>query len=304
MQIIRVNISNPPQLPNCVATMGNFDGLHLGHQEIIKTVVAKARVKKLPAMLITFAQSAYDYFNPDSCQRISKLRDKLSELDELGVDVVCLLRFNKDLANMDATLFAKNVLAEKFNVQELVIGADCRFGKARAGDIELLKKTLPRVTVPQMLLQDGIKISSRDLRTACQNDDLEQVQKLRGKPLTISGHISYGDQRGRELGFATANIFLPRKLRLLHGVFVVRCHIPGLKQAVPGVANIGQRPTIADSAWLLEVHCLDLAMDLYAKVLRVEILHKLRSEMRFASLQDLQTQIATDVADARKYFVD
>ena len=300
MQVVRVNIKNPPQLKPCVATIGNFDGLHLGHQSIINDVVSKAHAANLPAVVMTFSKTAYEYFHTDAGQRITKTRDKLYELQQLGVDIVCFFDFNKDVAALDATTFAKEILAGFFSVQEIIVGADCRFGKGRAGDVALLRKYLPRVTVAETLLISGNKISSSLLRSACAAGDLEQVSKLRARSLTISGHVAYGNQRGRELGFPTANIFLPSQLRLLHGVFVVKSKFSS--KVLHGVANIGSRPTISDGRWVLEVYFFDIDINLYGKILCVEILHKLRSEQRFSGLEALQQQIVADVRAARDYF--
>lgn len=299
MQIHRIDITNPPILLPCVATIGNFDGMHLGHQSIIKSVVDKACAANLQSVVITFATSAYEYFHPQARQRIMKLRDKLDTLQQLGVDTVCLLNFNAKIASMSADQFAQTILADKFAVREIIVGVDCRFGKARQGDVKLLREHIANVSVVETLLQDSEKISSSMLRTACLAGDMARVTELRGMPLCVSGHVSYGNQRGRDLAFPTANIFLPSKLRLLHGVYAVKAKLSG--SYVSGVANIGSRPTIGDDKWLLEVHFFDVDVNLYGKIICVEIVHKLRSERKFSGLDQLQQQIAEDARQAREF---
>lgn len=299
MQVHRININNPPELKDCIATIGNFDGVHLGHQTIIKDVVRKARAANLQSLVITFATSAYEYFHPGICQRIMKLRDKLTAFKDLGVDHVCLINFDANVANISADFFAKNILLNKFSVQEIIIGSDCRFGKGRQGDIDLLKNTIKTVTIAPTLKLNSEKISSSRLRQACKAADFNLVNSLCAQNICISGHVSYGNQRGRQLAFPTANIVLPAKMRLLHGVYVVKSRIND--HVVYGVANVGSRPTIGDGKWLLEAHFFDIDLDLYGMLISVEILHKLRGEYKFDGLQALQQQIAKDAAQAMTF---
>jgi len=290
----------------CVATIGNFDGVHLGHQKILQQLIAKAKEFNLPSLVITFEPLPQEYFSAEKAPaRLMKLREKIIALKEYGVDRVLCLRFNQKLASISAEEFVKTILVDKLGVRYLIIGDDFRFGHKRQGDFNLLQKmgmqfgfeVMPTETV----LFNGERVGSSRVRNALAEGDLALAKQLLGRPYYLSGHVSYGEQLGRELGFPTANIFLHRKVLPLRGVFVVQVHGLGDKPLL-GAANIGRRPTVDDEDFLLEVYILDFNQNIYGKFLQVEILRKLRGEEKFNSLEELKIQIAKDVEDTKKIY--
>lgn len=300
MHLVRANINNPQRLDGCVATMGHFDGLHLGHQALIAQTVAQAKQNNMPAVLLSFNPFAYEYFHPDTAIRLQRWRDKLNALQQLGIDVVYLLRFDENLSAMCAEDFVIKFLQQNLKVQTLLVGDDCRFGAGRHGDVNLLRQHLPEVMLAETIMIDGKRVSSSRVREACLAGDVAQVTKLLGQPLQISGHVVYGDQRGREIGFPTANIVLPQRMRQLSGVFAVEVMCNGQLQR--GVANIGCRPTVCGQEWRLEVHLFDFNQDIYGKLLTIAVVAKIRSEKKFANFSELQQQIADDVVSAAEFF--
>ncbi len=308
MKIIRGLYNLHTEHRGGVATIGNFDGLHLGHQSVIRKLVKLATEKQTQSTLITFEPLPHEFFmGKQSPARLSTLRDKIQLLESMGLDQCLCLPFNTQLASMEADCFAKTVLHNGLDIQLLVVGDDFRFGKNRSGDYALLQQFGEQagfeVLNTETFRDNSIRISSTIIREALANDDFARAKTLLGRAFSMSGKVVHGDKRGRQLGFPTANIRVNRRVSPLHGVFAVELDGGGLnKQA--GVANIGKRPTIDGNCFLIEVHCLDFSADLYGKRLNVTMRNKIRDEKKFNSLEDLTRQIAKDKAAAQQYFTD
>ncbi len=295
-----------PLLPS-VATIGSFDGAHLGHKKILTELKVFAKKRHLATTVISFEPLPKEYFlNKKSPPRLHSLAEKFNYLESQNIDQFVCLRFNKALMGLRAQDFIEKILIEKFQVKVLVVGEDFRFGKNRLGDTTLLKDYAARghfeLSVVPRVDEDGVKISSSAIRNLLVQGDFLEVKKILGRPYTISGKVIHGQKRGRTLNFPTANIRLGRKSTPLHGVYVVR--VEGRSSQVwMGVANIGYRPTVEASLRLsLEVYLFaDHDLDLYGQYLRVEFLYKIRDEKKFDSIEALKKQIEVDVAVAREY---
>jgi riboflavin kinase/FMN adenylyltransferase len=288
----------------CVATIGNFDGLHLGHQKVLKNLIAQAKKLNLPSLVITFEPLPQEYFlSHKAPARLLRLREKLTLLKDFGVDRVLCLRFNKNLADIPAQEFVTEILVKKLGVQYLIVGDDFRFGKNRAGDFILLQQIGQihnfAVSSTETFLLDNARVGSSRVRAALAQGDLKLAAQLLGRPYTMSGHVVYGQQLGRQLGFPTINITLPHLVIPLRGVFAVWVHGLGNKP-LPGAANIGNRPAVSGNRDWLEVHLLDFNQDVYGRFVAVEFVEKLRDELPFPSLEELTEQIALDVAQTRE----
>ena len=294
-----------PALPDdlgCVATIGNFDGLHRGHQAVIRHVEAKAQALQLPATVISFEPLPLEFFRNPPHPRIYALRDKLRLLQSMTIDRFACLRFNQQLANMEAEDFVHSVLLEGLRVRYLVVGDDFRFGKGRRGDYHLLQTLgaehgMQVVDTPTFLHTDE-RISSTRIRLALSTAELDLAAELLGHPYQISGRVRHGDKRGRTIGFPTLNMRVPQHIALRRGVYAVKVH--GLQaQPVYGVANLGVRPTVHGVENRLETHLFDFQHNVYGQHLCVEPQAFIRDEMKFSAFSELQTQIARDAAQAR-----
>ena len=289
-----------------VATIGNFDGVHLGHQVVLRQLAAKAAELQCPSLLITFEPLPEEFFAPERAPaRLTRLREKLEALRQHTAEWVLCLRFNRRLASMEAEEFIRSVLVERLGIRYLVAGDDFRFGRGRRGDFALLERAGARygfgVARMQTFFLDDERVSSTRIRQALAEGDLAEGEKLLGRPYSMSGRVVSGDKRGRVLGFPTANINLHRHKPPTEGVFAVKVH--GLEaKPLPGAANLGVRPTIGGSRALLEVHILDFDEDIYGRYVQVSFLQRLRSEQRFESLEALQRQMERDRAAARDFF--
>ncbi len=295
----------------CVATIGNFDGIHLGHQAVLGQVAEKASELGLPSVVITFEPHPQEFFRPDDApMRLTGFREKMQTLRRYAVDHVLCLRFDRALANMAAQDFIRKVLVESLGVRCLVIGGDFRFGRERQGDVAMLQQQADfQVLAMRAFEIGGERVSSTRIRAALQQGDLAAAEKLLGRNYRLSGRVVAGDRRGRQLGFPTANLHLSRRIRAqcdsrrapVSGVFAVQ--VFGLeREPLPGIANVGTRPTVDGSQCRLEVHLLDFAGDLYGRHLQVEFLTRLRDEARFESLEALKQQIRRDELRAREFF--
>lgn len=289
-----------------VATIGNFDGVHLGHQAVIGQLAEEAADAHLPTVLITFEPQPMEYFRPQQAPaRLTRLREKLQALRRFSVDRVLCLPFNRALAQMPAEAFIRRVLVEGLGVQYLVVGDDFRFGKDRVGDFAMLqaagKEFDFQVVNMHTFMIDGQRVSSTRVREALNRGDLAAAERLLGRSYRMSGRVAHGNKLGRQLGFPTANIHLHRKATPLQGIFVVE--VFGLDgEPLPGVASLGTRPTVDGKKTILEVYLFDFDRDIYGKHLQVSFLHKLRDEVRYTTLEALKVQIARDVEDAKNYF--
>ncbi|MGC1181676.1 bifunctional riboflavin kinase/FAD synthetase [Legionella sp.] len=290
-----------------VATIGNFDGVHLGHQNLIKALREKANALKLPLVLILFEPQPREYLQKnDAPARLSSLREKLDVLRNCHVDYVYCIKFDDFLAQTSATAFARNYLFSMLNVKYLLIGEDFYFGKNREGDVNLLKSLGTEYDCKVQLYADfcinNERISSTKIRTALQAGNLEGASKYLGRPYSICGRVMHGDERGRQWGIPTANLGLYRRSVSLQGVFAVQVH-RAHQHVVYGVANLGKRPTVDGTKSILEVHLFDFDQLIYGELLQVLFLHKLRDEVKFTSVDALVTQIYEDIA-AAKVFVN
>ncbi|MBI5898773.1 MAG: bifunctional riboflavin kinase/FAD synthetase [Rhodocyclales bacterium] len=290
-----------------VLTIGNFDGVHLGHRALLQELKAKARELASPATVLTFEPHPRELFAPEQAPaRLASLRDKIELLAEAGVDRVHVCRFDRRLASLTADQFIDRILVRGLAVRHLIIGDDFRFGKARGGDFALLQQAGGEhgFAVEAMRTVDfgGLRVSSSAVREALAAGDIERAEQLLGRPFVIAGRVMDGKKIGRGIGFPTANIQVRRKRLPLAGVFAVTVSGIG-ERPLPGAANIGVRPTVAEGLKpVLEVHLLDFDRDIYGMHVDVNFLHKLRSEAKFESLDALKAQIARDVADVRAYF--
>ena len=290
----------------CVLTIGNFDGVHRGHQSLLRGLCEEGRARNLPVMVMIFEPQPLELFAADKAPaRLTRLRDKLRYLAECGVDYVLCVRFDRRFAAFTAQSFVSDLLVERLGVRLLAVGDDFRFGAGRQGDFLLLQKAGEEygfdVTSTQTYCDDGVRISSTAVRQALADDNLQQAERLLGHPFAISGRVVHGDALGRTIGFPTANLPLRRLVSPVKGVYAVE--VTGITDApLPGVANIGTRPTVAGLRQQLEVHLLDVAMDLYGRHIDVILRKKIRNEQRFASLDELKAQIAKDVVTARDFF--
>ena len=307
MELIRGQHNLRPRHRGCVATIGNFDGVHLGHQAILAQLAEQAARLRLPRLVITFEPQPQEFFAGPKAPpaRLMRLREKLLALDGLGIERVLCLEFDHRLAALPAHTFIDELLVHHLGVRYLVIGDDFRFGHRRAGDFAMLVQAGQRhgfeVADNHSYLVDGERVSSTRVRQALAQGDLELAARLLGRPYDMCGRVAHGDRRGRTIGFPTANIHLHRRVTPVYGVYAVLLSGPGL-QLWPGIANVGRRPTVEGERERLEVHLLDFQGDLYSQHVKVDFLHYLRPEQRFASLTALQAQIQQDEHAARVWF--
>ncbi len=306
MEIIRGLHNLRPRHRGCIATIGNFDGVHLGHQAVLGQLAEKAASLSLPTVVVTFEPQPREVFTAGATPpRLSRFREKVQTLRRFSVDRVVCLRFSKKFSEMTAEEFIQRLLVNGLGVKYLVVGDDFRFGHGRKGDFALLSRAGDahgfQVARMHSFYVDGQRVSSTLIRDALRDGDLVAAEKYLGRPYRMSGRVARGDQRGRTIGFPTANIHLHRKATPVQGVFAVEVfgldHEPAL-----GVANVGTRPTVDGTRSLLEIHLLDFAGDIYGRYVQVDFLHKLRSEQKFPNLDALKEQIARDVAAAHRYF--
>lgn len=284
------------QLP-CVVTIGNFDGVHLGHQALLTEVKKRAHDLKLESAVITFEPNPKDYFSQNKPQtRISSLREKIELFNEIKIDRVHIIKFNQEFSKVTANEFI-SVLIKQLKVKEIVVGEDFCFGKGREGGIKQLSASSMKLNIKNKILMDGKRISSTLIRNLLANDKLDQANKYIGRPYSISGKVVHGEKRGRKIGFPTANIHMRHNRPPLKGVFAVKF------QNHFGVANLGIRPSIKGEKKLqLEVHLLNFSSDLYGQHVSVIFLKKLRDEKKFKSLDELKEQIKLDVIKAKLFF--
>jgi riboflavin kinase/FMN adenylyltransferase len=308
MQIIR-NIQNlKPEHHGCVATIGNFDGVHLGHQAVLGQLAEKADELNLPLTVVTFEPQPQEFFRPEKCPpRLTRFREKVQALRRYAVDRVLVLRFNEKFSRQSADDFILNLLVNGLGVKYLVVGDDFRFGKERVGDFTMLQAAGREhgfeVVNMHTLALDEKRVSSTRVREALGVGDLNAAEKLLGRIYRMSGRVAHGDKKGRTIGFPTANIHLHRINTPLRGVFAVELFgVEG--EPLPGVANLGTRPTVGGMKTLLEVHLFDFDGDIYGRHVHVDFLRKLRDEQRFDSFDDLKAQILVDAEQAQTFFAN
>jgi riboflavin kinase/FMN adenylyltransferase len=288
-------------------TIGNFDGLHLGHQAMLTRLQDVARARGLPSCVLSFEPHPREFFTPEQAPaRLSSLREKAECLRQRGIDRLHVFRFDRAFSALSAESFIQQVLGYTLQARYVLVGDDFRYGARRAGDFALLQHSgqslgfdaefLPTVEVA------GERASSTAVRSALAAGELAHAARLLGRPYSISGHVVHGDKLGRDIGFPTANIQLKHNRPPLMGIFAVE--VIGLNGSpLPGVASLGKRPTVKnpDAAPVLEVHLFDFNADIYGRRVHVDFLHKLRDEEKYPDLDSLVAQIGRDVDNAKHY---
>ncbi len=287
-------------------TIGNFDGVHLGHQALLNELKTAAKMRGLQTAVVIFEPHPREFFTPQQAPaRLTSLREKLELFETMGLDRVHICRFDALFAQKSAADFIQ-ALHEKAQARFVLIGDDFRFGSGRAGDFALVQKIGAQrgfsVQAVHSVLHDGVRVSSTAIRAALAAGQIRKAREYLGRPYSISGRVVHGDGMGRKLGYPTANIQMKHNLPPLKGIYVVHVHAEGLG-VLQAVASLGVRPTVKqDAKPVLEVHMFEFAQQIYGKHLRVEFLQKLRDEEKFPNLEALTRQIALDVENAKKWF--
>lgn len=308
MQLIR-GINHVPYCfssQGCALTIGNFDGVHLGHQEVLAHLKKEAKRRHLPAVVMVFEPQPSEYFLGDKAPaRLMRLRDKIDAFNELGIDYIFCVKFNAAFSQLSADDFIQKYLVDKLNVKFLSVGDDFHFGRKRLGNFDLLQKAGEKFGFmveknPTFLLGEQ-RISSTAIREALAQDDLLLAESLLGRPYSIDGRVAHGNKLGRTIGFPTANIRLHRQVNPVQGVYAVKVYLQN-GEVFNAVANIGTRPTINSVVQLLEVHLFNFKGNLYGKRLKVEFCLKIRNEQKFPNFEELHAQIKDDAKVAKRFF--
>jgi riboflavin kinase/FMN adenylyltransferase len=306
MKLIRglYNLRQP--LPASAVTIGNFDGVHRGHQLVISQLQRVAAEASLPTVVIIFEPQPIEYFAPGKApKRLARFREKIAYLKAQRIDYLLCLHFDQALAEQSAEDFVRNILIDSLNTRHLVIGDDFHFGRNRQGNFGYLQQNSERfgftVDETETLMEDGERVSSTRIRHCIEQGDFEKAAQLLGRPYSLSGRVAHGKKLGRELGYPTINIKMGDKTLIVKGIFAVR--VKGIDNRVlEGVASIGTRPTVAGVDTILEVYILDFDQDVYGYSVEVEFLHKIRDEKKFDSLEELTVNIGRDTESAIAYF--
>ncbi|MDC5704089.1 bifunctional riboflavin kinase/FAD synthetase [Vibrio europaeus] len=303
MELIRGIHNIKPHHQGCVLTIGNFDGVHLGHQEVLRQVSEQAKQLSLPSIVMTFDPQPLELFAKDKAPaRLTRLRDKFVQLSKLNIERLLCVNFNHQFADQSADEFISDLLVKRLGVKFLVVGDDFCFGRGRKGNFAMLqeagKKYGFEVVSTQSFCLQQLRVSSTAIREALAQDKLEQAAEMLGRDYSISGRVSHGRKLGRTIGFPTANIPLKRCVSPVSGVYTVQALGLG-EEPVGGVANIGNRPTVNGVRQQLEVHLFDFKANLYGKQLEIVLLDKIRDEHKFESFEALKQQIELDAEAAR-----
>ncbi len=290
-----------------IVTIGNFDGMHLGHQALLAELKQQAHNRGLTSSVVLFEPQPSEYFKSLAAPgRLMRLREKVAYLQSIGIEQILCLNFNQKLASLSAKAFVDDMLIQQLHAKHILIGDDFHFGAGRLGDMTLLAQYADQgafsVSAFAAHLKDTLRVSSSLIRKVLAKGDLRLAASLLGRPFSLTSTVIYGKQRGQLMNFPTINMGLHRRVVPLKGVFAVR--VSGLSdhRVVNGVANLGVRPTVGGSLALLESHLFDFSEDLYGQRLTVEFHHKLRDEVKFASFDDLKAQIARDCVSAKQFF--
>ncbi|OIR07925.1 riboflavin biosynthesis protein RibF [mine drainage metagenome] len=308
MRVFRHYTELPAAVRACVVALGNFDGVHPGHQTVIGTAKALAHELALPAGVMTFEPHPRSVFKPGGAPfRLTPFRIKTRVIEDLGPDFLIMQHFDLAFAAHSAEAFVQEVLVAGLGVRHVVVGYDYEFGKGRSGGVELLSAMAARhgfglTAVPAVTAGDGHVYSSTAIRQALTTGNPREAARLLGRPWEIEGRVEHGDARGRQIGFPTANVEMADYLHPSAGVYAVLAGVDqgGRTEWRPGVANFGRRPTFDKADPLLEVHLFDFDGDLYGRHLRVALMEYLRPERKFAGLDALKSQISEDCAQARR----
>ncbi len=306
MRLIRGFHNLTSQLPPSAITIGNFDGVHRGHQLVIEQLQEVAHRFSLPTVVIIFEPQPIEYFAPDKApKRLSRFREKINFLKNHDIDYLLCLKFDASLANQSAAAFVEELLVTKLNARHVVVGDDFCFGKNRRGNFQYLSErgaelgfTVDRT---QTLMHDGERISSTRIRQCISESNFQLASELLGRHYSLSGRVSHGQKLGRQLGYPTINLKMGGNTMIVKGIFAVQ--VKGIdNQALPGVASIGTRPTVNGVDTILEVFILDFDRDVYGYAVEVEFLHKIRNEEKFDSLEALTEQMHDDTQQAIAFF--
>jgi riboflavin kinase/FMN adenylyltransferase len=303
MELIRGLHNVRARHAGCVLTIGAFDGLHLGHQALIRCVLERSRTLGAPSAVLSFEPTPREYFARSAPPaRLTRFREKVDALQEFGIERFVCARFNEALRRMEPDAFVREVLVNALGVKHIVVGHDFKFAKNSAGRVDTLRSAgatfgFEVTEVPPFEL-DGERVSSSKVREALAAGDMPRAATLLGRPYRMTGKVVHGGKLGRQLGFPTANLRMHRRVPPLAGVFAVRVHGAGL-QAADAVANLGTRPVVNGAEPLLEVHVFDFEGDLYRQYLHVDFIARLRDEQSFASLDALVAQMREDAVQAR-----
>lgn len=290
-----------------VATIGNFDGVHRGHQSIIRQVVEKSKALNARSLVMTFEPLPQEFFQQRvALPRLNRFSEKFHLLKQYGIDEICCFRFNARFAGISANDFISEILIEKLKIKHLIVGDDFKFGHNREGDFNFLKARGEALGLDvhntDTIQDEGNRISSTLIRKLLMQGEFDRAESLLGHPYFITAHVMHGDKRGRQLGFPTANLALARKTSVLQGVYAVTSEfaVKGIDSRLEGIANVGFRPTVAGEEQRAEVHFFDFDGDLYGKKITINFLSKIRDEIKFDSLPDLVNQIYKDCDEAKK----
>jgi riboflavin kinase/FMN adenylyltransferase len=289
----------------CVATIGNFDGVHLGHRQVLAQVKAKAQELGLPSVVITFEPQPREFFAGDKAPpRLTRFSEKYRLLQAEGMDRHLCLTFNERLRSMTAEQFVEELLLRGLAVEHFVVGDDFRFGCDRSGDYEMLSQAGERhgftVVNTETFLSEEERVSSTRLRHVLEANDLATAAALLGRPYTVSGRVMHGQKLGRQLGVPTANVRMHRFPCPLRGVYAVE--VTGQTLKAQGVCNVGLRPTVCGQQPVLETHLFDFDKDIYGQLLTVEFKQFIREERKFDGIDQLKEQIFKDIEEVRAYF--
>ncbi len=304
MRIIRDFEHCPVAAKGAVVALGNFDGVHLGHQEILKTCIAQAHALGVPAAVMTFEPHPREFFAKEKMtMRLCRLGQKLRRLEALGIEIIFMARFNARLAATTAEQFVQEILHRELHVRHVVTGYDFAFGKNRQGNTEFLdararERGIGFTCVSPVKDCHGAAVSSTAVRKALADGNMKDAAALLGRPYVISGRVQGGDKRGRELGYPTANIWLGTLFRPRFGIYAARVTFKDGSRH-DAVANLGIRPMFESERPLLEVHCFDLSRTFYGERIEVELVEFLREEKKFPSVDILKAQMAEDCTIAK-----
>ncbi len=296
-----------PFAQGCVLTIGNFDGVHLGHKRVLESLKQQGNALNLPTVAMIFEPQPKELFDANGAPaRLCNLAEKTALLAKENIDALACMAFNARFRGLSAMAFVQQVLVEGLNVKALIVGDDFRFGCDRSGDFAFLQKAGQQfgfsVLATHTVEQQGERVSSTLIREALLSAQLEQVEKLLGRPFSISGRVAHGQKLGRTLGVPTANVILKRNKTPLTGVFAVT--VTTKNGVFNGVANIGMRPTVGGTVPILEPHLFDFSGDLYGQRIDVQFKEKIRDEKRFNGLDELKAAIHQDIQLAKAYFED
>ena len=305
MQLVRTTTKPARSINPSVATIGNFDGVHIAHQAMINYVVELSQTHALRSILINFEPTPKEHFlGANAPARIYNFREKFEVIQSMNIDQFICLRFSETFAKMAAEDFIKDILFDHLQIKHLIVGDDFRFGHGRQGDTTMLRTMGDqlgfKVHDQNTVLHATTRVSSSLIREQLAASNFTLIDSLLGRPYTMSGRVIHGEKKGRTIGFPTANILLKRQVSPLHGVFAIRAN--NETQTWDGLANIGNRPTVNGQRVQLEAHLFDCDMNLYGQRLHITPLYKIRDEIKFPSFSDLQKQIILDAQQARIYF--